>query len=328
MNDFLTAKGFVDSMWNIYAIGTFGRNCMNIKNRFRGTVFGVALGDSLGGPLEFMKQTDIRLNYGIVDDMLGGGWLELKPGEATDDTAMTVAVMKGILENWETPINAIGKHFIDWFYPRSKDIGINTRYALESYKNHGDWMKSGVMAHEYSGGKSAGNGTLMRCAPIAFLYKNYYDKMIEVTVAQSKMTHYDDLAAEACCINNHIIWELLQNKDLKESIQTAIDKYDLSGRYKDCLSGEVMLEDLNPTAFVVDTLRCSLYCLLNTKNYFDAVVMAVNLGGDADTIGAVTGGLAGACYGYASLPAIWVYKLKCFDDLDELCNECINYLNR
>jgi len=301
---------------------------MFIKDKIRGIIFGAALGDALGGPLEFLSQEEILGKYGVVDDMVGGGWLDLEPGETTDDTAMTVCVIKGILENWDSPIYHIGKYFMSWFDTQPKDIGITTKYALESYKIFGDWLQAGERAHDASGGKSAGNGTLMRCAPIAFLYKDDYDKMIELTAAQSKMTHYDDLAVQACCIYNHIIWELIHNKDLKKSIKNALQRYDSEDQYGDCLEGTLKYEDLKPTGFVVDTLRCSLYSLLDTEDYFDAVVMAVNMGGDADTIGAVTGGLAGAYYGYESLPAIWVYQLKCFDELDDLSRECLKRLDK
>ena len=300
----------------------------SIKDKIRGIVFGVALGDALGGPVEFMTQQDIRSIYGVVDDMLGGGWLHLEPGETTDDTAMMTAVIMGILENREAPIESIGQQFMSWFHTKPKDIGTATRLALEAYEKIGDWELAGVHAHDASGGKSAGNGSVMRCAPIAFLYKNNYEKMIEVTIAQSKMTHKDDLASEACCIYNHIIWEMIHKKNVKESICSALDRYDPEDRYGAILKETLKYEDLKPTGFVVDTLRCSLYCLINTEDFFDAVVMAVNLGGDADTIGAVTGGLAGAYYGYESLPAVWVYQLKCFNELDELCKECLKLLNK
>ena len=299
---------------------------MNIKDKVRGIVFGVALGDALGGPLEFMNQSAILSKYGLVDDMVGGGWLDLEPGETTDDTAMTISVIKGVLDNWGSPISKIGEQFISWFDTKPKDIGITTKHALESFKAIGNWQLAMEKAHKLSGERSAGNGTLMRCTPIAFFYKDEYEKMIEMTIAQSKLTHYDPLCAEACCINNHIILELLNGKELNKSIQIALDKYDLENRYRDCLEGVITYKDLKPTGFVVDTLRCALYCLLNTEDFFDAVVMAVNLGGDADTIGAITGGIAGACYGYESLPAIWVYQLKCFNELDELCKDSLQLL--
>ncbi len=296
---------------------------MNRKDKLRGIIFGVALGDAMGGPLEFLDRSEIKIKYGKVENMLGGGWLDLEPGETTDDTDMTVAITMGVLSNWEAPINKIGEYFTQWFDTNPKDIGNTTRYAIESYKAIEDWEKACEEAHKLSKGKSAGNGSLMRCAPLAFLYKNDYKKMIEITRLQSKMTHYDDLCSEACCINNHTIWEILQGKEIRESIEIALEKYDSENRYKACLTDDIDHKDLQPTGFVVDTLRCSLYCLLNTDDFFDAIVMAVNLGGDADTIGAITGGIAGAYYGYESLPAIWVYQLKNFNELDDLSKECL-----
>ncbi|SHJ99498.1 ADP-ribosyl-[dinitrogen reductase] hydrolase [Geosporobacter subterraneus DSM 17957] len=292
---------------------------MDLEDKIRGMLFGLALGDALGGPLEFMKEEDIRWQFGIVEDMIGGGWLKLEPGETTDDTAMTLCVVKGIMENKEEPIDAIGKYFMEWYASEPKDIGMGTRHALEAYQVHRNWIKAGEAAHTASGGRSAGNGALMRCAPVAYFYRDDYEKMIAVTKAQSQMTHIDPLGIEACCINNHIVWELLQGKALEEGVQTALEKYDIQGRYRDCIERTVQYQQLNPSGFAVDTLRCSLYALMNTGDFYDAVVTAVNMGGDADTIGAVTGAIAGVHYGYAALPAIWVYQLKDFHEIDALC---------
>ncbi|MEW9123192.1 MAG: ADP-ribosylglycohydrolase family protein [Thermotaleaceae bacterium] len=291
---------------------------MDLEDRIKGVIFGVALGDALGGPLEFMKQEDIRWEYGLVEQMLGGGWLELEPGETTDDTAMMLCIIKGILDNPDDPIEEIGKHFLDWYASKPKAIGSTTEHALKAYLAEYDWLKAGELAHRASHGKSAGNGALMRCGPIAFFYRDNYEKMIEITIKQSRMTHIDPVGIEACCIKNHIIWEFLQERTLEEGIKKALDKYDTHHRYRDCLDKNLIYKDLKPTGFAVDTLRCSLYALLHTKDYHDAVVMAVNMGGDADTIGAVTGGMAGAYYGYSSMPAVWMYQLKCFHEIDEL----------
>lgn len=292
---------------------------MDLEDKIRGMLFGLALGDALGGPLEFMKQEDIRLKFGVVEDMVGGGWLDLEPGETTDDTAMMLCLVKGILEKPEKPIEAIGNYFMEWYASNPKDIGITTRHALENYQVYRNWIKAGEAAHRASEEKSAGNGALMRCAPVVFFYKDDYEKMIEVTKMQSRMTHIDPLSIEACCINNHILWELFRGKGLEEGILSALKRYDLEKRYQDCAERTVSYQQLNPSGFAVDTLRCSIYALLNTEDFYDAVVTAVNMGGDADTIGAVTGAIAGLHYGYATLPAIWVYQLKNFHEIDEIC---------
>ncbi|AOT69716.1 ADP-ribosylglycohydrolase family protein [Geosporobacter ferrireducens] len=298
---------------------------MDLEDKIRGMLFGLALGDALGGPLEFMKQEDIRWKFGIVEDMMGGGWLDLEPGETTDDTAMMLCVVKGILEKPGDPIESIGNHFIQWYASNPKDIGITTRHALEAYQSHKNWMKAGEAAHRASDEKSAGNGALMRCAPVAFFYKDDYEKMVEVTKMQSRMTHIDPLGIEACCINNHILWELFRGKGLEESILSALEQYDSEKRYQDCIERTVTYQQLKPSGFAVDTLRCSIYALLNTGDFYDAVVTAVNMGGDADTIGAVTGAIAGVHYGYATLPAIWVYQLKNFHEIDEICETLADY---
>ena len=86
-----------------------------IQDRVRGALYGVAIGDAMGGPLEFLDANEIKMRYGQVREMIGGGWLNLKPGEVTDDTQMTLCVAEGILENPNDPVQTIGRRFIEWY---------------------------------------------------------------------------------------------------------------------------------------------------------------------------------------------------------------------
>ena len=108
---------------------------LNKKDRIRGALYGVAVGDALGAPLEFMTAEEILSKYGApVREMVGGGWLSVVPGEVTDDTQMTLAVAEGIIENPENPIPAVGRRFIDWHDSAPKDIGNTCRDAIQSAK--------------------------------------------------------------------------------------------------------------------------------------------------------------------------------------------------
>jgi len=163
---------------------------MDRYERILGGLFGVACGDALGGTLEFMSKDEIKRKYGYLKDIIGGGCWDLKPGEVTDDTMMTIAVAEGILDNPENPIDDIGKHFIEWYDSKPRDIGNIIRIALGQYKRSNDWMKTAYYAHQVTGGKSAGNGSLMRCLPVALYYYDV-EKMLEITASQSVLTHYD-----------------------------------------------------------------------------------------------------------------------------------------
>jgi ADP-ribosyl-[dinitrogen reductase] hydrolase len=119
-----------------------------------------------------MTRNEIQKKYGYLKDIIGGGCWNLEPGEVTDDTMMTIAVAEGILDNPQNPIEDIGKHFIMWYDSKPKDIGNIIRIALNEYKRSKDWTRTAYYAHQATGGMSAGNGSLMRCLPVALYYND------------------------------------------------------------------------------------------------------------------------------------------------------------
>ena len=282
---------------------------MDRYERILGGLFGVACGDALGGALEFMPRDEIKRKYGYIKDIIGGGYWGLVPGEVTDDTMMTITVAEGILDNPENPIEDIGKHFIKWYDSKPKDIGNIIRIALGEYKRSSDWMKTAYYAHQATGGMSAGNGSLMRCLPVA-IYYNDIEKMLKITAAQSLLTHYDNKATDACQFYNLLVYHYLDDKSKISTIKEHIGKYP---EYKQVF--KLSKDELKPSGYVVDTLLCALWCFINTSSFEDAVCEAVNLGGDADTIGAITGGMAGVYYGYNAIPDRWEEKILVRDKL-------------
>jgi ADP-ribosyl-[dinitrogen reductase] hydrolase len=120
---------------------------MEIKllDRVKGGLYGVAVGDALGGTTEFMSTREIEAKYGYLTEIIGGGVWRLKPGEVTDDTMMTLCVAEGILENPGEPVEAIGRFFMKWYHSQPKDIGNIIRHAFEKYE--GDWFEAAFIAH-------------------------------------------------------------------------------------------------------------------------------------------------------------------------------------
>lgn len=274
-------------------------------DKIKGGLFGVAIGDALGGTTEFMTPKEIERKYGRVTEIVGGGCWDLEPGETTDDTAMTIAVAKGIISNPDNPIKEIGKYFLEWEKTKPKDIGITIRSVFQNY--NGDWLSAAKETHFQLGGKSAGNGSLMRCLPVSLAYKDKV-KLEEITITQSEMTHYDGLASEACLIYNNIARRLLKGDDLSESIWDEIKntKYDSAyDREPDC----------EPDGFVVHSMKWILFWLLNSKTFEEVVVGATNMGNDSDTIAAIAGGLKGIEVGYDQLPPKYKEKLLVGDRL-------------
>lgn len=280
-------------------------------NHIKGALFGVAVGDALGAVTEFMNQDEIRAKYGYLTEMTGGGWLGVEPGETTDDTAMTIAVAKGLLANPSEPMGRIGMEFKKWVETNPRDIGNIIRTTFDCYD--GDWFKAAEKAHKVLSGRSAGNGSLMRCLPVALAYGDL-TKMEEITALQSKMTHYDDLASEACLIYNRIANRLLKGEPLKSSIKEEIQET----RYCDAIREQ---PDVLPNGYVVNTLIWVLNILWNSSSFEESVQKAANLGGDSDTIGAIAGGIAGLYWGFEAIPDRYAEVLEPKEELETLAEK-------
>lgn len=285
---------------------------MKRLNRILGGLFGVACGDALGATLEFLSEEEGRKTYGYLKDIIGRGHWKLKPGEVTDDTMMTLCVAGGIIENPENPIESIGNRFIKWYNSDPKDIGMTCELSIKRYIETGDWREASLYVHNLSKGRTAGNGTIMRCIPIALYYKEC-NKIANITTLQSKMTHYDEKAADACIIYNTIVYKYLTGEDKEKAIKEVVGS---SEEYKNVIN--IKKGELIPSGYVVDTLRCALWCLMNNSNLEDTICEAANLCGDADTVGAVAGGLAGVYYGYDSIPKRWKDKIVVKDKLIDI----------
>lgn len=267
-------------------------------DKIRGALYGVAIGDALGGPLEFMTAAEIQKKHGRVTEMIGGGWLDLEPGETTDDTAMTLCVAYGILEKPAKPYQAIGRRFIEWYKSGPKDIGMacasSIRHAMD---NGGDWWEASHKTQAESGRPVEGNGALMRTIYPALYYTDEDIRRL-ATRGIATMTHMGAQSANIC-------------EEYVEDVHKAI-------------TGEGIWWKLTPgsrpTGYVVDSYNNAIEAITQTRTFEDALVEAVNRGGDADTIGAICGGMAGAMYGYDKIPERWIESLaeELKKDLDTL----------
>lgn len=285
-------------------------------NKIKGALFGLAIGDALGGTTEFLSKAEISRRYGTLKEIIGGGVWHLEKGETTDDTAMTLAVAKGILQNPEDPVAAIGEEFLKWYETNPKDIGNIIRTVFAIYD--GDWFAAAQKAHgQYLGGKSAGNGTLMRCLPVALAYQDL-QKVDEITRRQSKMTHFDELADEACVIYNRIAFQVLHGEELKEAIRDEIQ----GTIYETALTLEKPA--CPPDGFVVNTMRWVLYWLMTSESFEEVVVGAANEGDDTDTVAAIAGGLAGLAWGFEALPKDYVNVILQRQELEQMSKALTN----
>lgn len=292
----------------------------NLAGKIRGGLYGVAVGDALGATLEFMGKEEIRARYGELRDIVGGGWLNLRPGEWTDDTEMTLAVAEGVMKDPESPVPYIGEAFLRWRSTNPPDIGSTTRAVFHTYGRLKDWHRAAQRVHEQSG-RTAGNGALMRTLPLAFVYPDAVDLYMR-SMEVARMTHWDPEAGLTCFLYCLIAQRFINGAEdplaafeearvgffetVLPSMREPAEK--IVARVEN-LSGKAEGE-LRPTGYTLDTLGCALWAVLTRISFEDAVVTAVNLGGDADTVGAVTGGLAGVMYGYEAIPQRWLERFN------------------
>jgi len=285
-----------------------------ILDRFLGTVLGSAAGDAMGGPLEFQPPSppDAR-----VTEMIGGGWQQLEPGEWTDDTQMTICVIESLLSKRVFDPDDIANRFIVWMSSRPRDIGVHTSKVLQAIAEGEPWETASHNAY-ISNPSDAPNGSLMRCAPLSLFFYRHSEFLTELSPVLSRITHAHPDCEWACVFLNVLITGLLGGGRVIDAIETAYESIDggsneLKERIGSAMNATCSAE---PTGYVLDTLEVALWVFLHTETFRDAIETAINMGGDADTVGAVTGALAGAKYGAMAIPPEWLNTLH---QVDRLC---------
>lgn len=304
---------------------------MRQLNIIKSVLFGVALGDAIGVPVEFMGREEIRRNP--VTDMIGFGTYQQPAGTFSDDTSLTLCLAEALTEKFDCDIIAL--YFVKWFYENYWtargnvfDIGGTTRVAIERFASGTDVQKSGCY-DIYSNG----NGSLMRIAPLLFYINNKpILERFEITKQVSAITHGHIRSVMACFYYLEFARYLSLGKDKFEIYKKLQDEITSFFNSLSINQSEISLfhrllkqnidqlkeEEINSSGYVIDTLEASIWCLLTTNDYESAILKAVNLGRDTDTTGAVTGGLAGLLYGYESFPKRWLEQLARRDDIEDL----------
>lgn len=300
----------------------------------KGSLYGLYIGDALGAPLEFQNMDGVD---GITD-YVDGGVHSVKRGQFTDDTSMTLALMDSLTQKGFNQQDQM-ERYVQWRKNgkySSKgfcfDIGITTMRALTSFELIGNPIAGGT---EY---QNSGNGSLMRLAPVPLLYyKDGLEEMIEKSWQSSVTTHgskivHDALAYFVIAYNKILSGEKDKLKIIKAKDSDLI-KFDINDLtivedIHELNFEELKRYDLKPTGFVVYSMVCAMWCLLHTKTFEEAVLKAVNLGGDSDTIGAITGQLAGAYYGFESIPNHLVEGLSNKDMLAEYTNPFLELIEK
>lgn len=309
--------------------------------KIKSAIYGFVIGDAMGVPVEFEDRE--KLMESPVTNMLGYGSYDVSKGVWSDDTSMTLATMDSIIVNKnKLNYNDIADKFCEWInnakYTATNevfDIGTTTKYSLMRYWNNNiDATKCGGNAISENG-----NGSLMRMLPIAFYC--FYNKMedndiINIVRNTSSITHAHEISIIGCYMYVKYIIFILSNNNKTESYK-LLQKIDYSIFNKDNINlyeriikediSKYSLDTIKSTGFVVDTLESALWVILNTENFNEAIIGSVNLGGDTDTIAAITGSIAGILYGYDSINEKWIKDIKNKELLNKYIYEFTNTLN-
>ena len=266
-----------------------------LRDKIRGALYAHAIGDAMGATTEFMSADEIKIKYGRVDDLIGGGWLDLNVGETTDDTAMTIGVIDALMKGFKSEDEfkkSCADNFLVWFETGPKDVGNQCQIALVKYKMTGEYIDEDKDA--------LGNGSLMRALPCGLLPMDFWSILSACTqnpddsltggpeylnILQGEITHKNKTCAEILTEYTFIIRGFI-----------------LGGNFK--LKSQELLK---PSGYIINTYNNAKY--FANLQVADAIIGAVNHGGDADTIAAITGSMAGARDGYHSIPTEWIDKL-------------------
>ena len=268
----------------------------NLLSRFRGALHGVAVGDALGAPVEFMTQGEILSKYGTLKEMVGGGWLRLKPGQVTDDTEMTLCIARALFKYGGWEIKAIADNFASWLRSKPIDVGDTCRRGIR------DYMLKGV-TETAPNQWDAGNGALMRMVPVA-LFTNGDNALLErCCIEQAHLTHNHPLSDAACICYGKLVHLALAGASkyrLHQEVAGLLQRFPAFrfDPYKGLATG-----------YVVDTFQTVCHYFFRGRDFEECIVGAVNQGGDSDTTGAIIGGLAGAYYGMEGIPKRWTRKI-------------------
>ncbi len=285
-----------------------------IIDKARGAFIGLAVGDALGATTEFMSPQEIKAQYGVHKQMIGKGWLYLKPGQVTDDTEMSICIGQAIQKSQGWNLIAVAEAFADWMKGRPVDIGSTCARGIRNYILH--------QTLEMPPSRwSAGNGALMRMLPVALYTLGNKASLDRYAVEQAHLTHNNPLSDAACIFFGHLVQKAIMGETLN-TLRT--------------LSNEFMVKfpdfdyDIYPgksSAYVVETVQTVFHFLFSTTTFEACLIGTVNQGGDADTTGALVGMVAGAIYGVDGIPKRWMKRLdpQVYSEVCELAEYLVKH---
>ena len=300
---------------------------MNETVNAEGCLLGLACGDALGRPVEFKSAAAVESAYGTLDDMVGYGTHGQPAGTITDDTELSMRIARSLVETGGFDGADIAARFVDWYESGPFDIGLMTRDSISRLQRGESWEQAGQDVWESRPeGSNAGNGSVMRCAPHALAFPDNPRYLGHVSERSSAITHADPRCKRGCAILNLTIAALIRGESnpLDSALAAAYPAQSDAPELFEALHGlpeETAVTELNNSGYVVDALQAGLFYALDADTATDAIIRAVNAGDDADTVGAITGAVAGARFGADALPQSWLTVIDETDELRQLARD-------
>ncbi len=280
----------------------------SLAERYRGALLGLACGDAVGTTVEFKP----RGSFQPLTDMVGGGPFHLKPGQWTDDTSMALCLAESLLtKNGFNAADQMGRYlnWWQWGYLSSTgecfDIGTTVSQALAQYQQTAEPFAGSTDPY------SAGNGSLMRLAPVVLFYFPDARQIQSFAADSSRTTHAAPEAIECCQLFAGLIARALEGAtkaDLRQSSSAKFSQPKVKAMARGDYLGKTEV-DIKGSGYSVQSLEAALWCFQQTDSFAAAILLAANLGDDADTTAAITGQLAGAYYGVRGIPEHWLERL-------------------
>ncbi len=285
-----------------------------VRDRAIGCLLGLAVGDALGAPLEFSQRDSVP----PVTEMIGGGPFGLRPGQWTDDTSMALCLGDSLIACGRLDRRDLMQRFIRWWRKGENsvtgwcfDIGSTTSAALARFEATGNPLAGDPDEVR------TGNGSIMRLAPAVLHWLDARDEAIEAARDQSATTHGASAAVEACGLLAEVLLDAIWTGDKTTALRSRATR---CPELADVASGKFKRKGrarISSAGNVTDTLRAALWAVHRGEDFEHALTLAVNLGGDADTIGAVAGQIAGALWGKSGIPQRWLGKLAWRAKIDQ-----------
>jgi len=321
-----------------------------LPSRIKGAIYGLATCDALGGPVEFKA----RGRFPKVTDMQPNDNFGLPPGCFTDDTSMALCLAHALLDHdgQSDTLEQVQNYLLWWQqgYQSSTgncfDMGMSTQRALETWDSRLGGTKAGSRARKdavefiqkritdyFSDENFCGNGSLMRVLPVSLVARSKAEA-VDLAAASSLPTHPHLRCVHACSLYASLAYQALNGTakdELATSLAEAISETPLESVLKERLQDYRVRGDwqakssdeIDSSGYVVDSIEAALWAFFNTGSFEDGAILAVNLGDDADTVGAIYGGIAGAFYGYDAIPARWLQDMKRKDLLDDVVQKLL-----